>query len=106
MVPRGSGIANGLNLNYENDEINELPDMAQNRSKKTTAISTNLIAPCGMNCLLCSAYTRDKKHVPVAEVTTASNRNPASCVESRTVRRWWTPRSSTALVATASLAKG
>ena len=38
--------------------------MAQNRSKKTTAISTKLIAPCGMNCCLCSSYTRDKKPCP------------------------------------------
>ena len=30
----------------------------------TSAIPTTLIAPCGMNCRLCSAYTRDKKACP------------------------------------------
>ena len=39
-------------------------DMKSKRSRKTTAISTKLIAPCGMNCRLCRAYTRDKKPCP------------------------------------------
>jgi|WetSurMetagenome_2_1015567.scaffolds.fasta_scaffold277152_2 hypothetical protein len=34
------------------------------RSKKTTAISATLIAPCGMNCRLCHAYIRDKNACP------------------------------------------
>lgn len=38
--------------------------MASKSSKKTTAISAKLIAPCGMNCRLCIAYTRDKKPCP------------------------------------------
>jgi hypothetical protein len=32
--------------------------------KKTTAISTNLIAPCGMNCRLCWGYIRAKNACP------------------------------------------
>jgi hypothetical protein len=31
------------------------------RSTKANVITTLLIAPCGMNCALCRAYTRDKK---------------------------------------------
>jgi hypothetical protein len=31
---------------------------------KTNAIRTALIAPCGMNCRLCIAYTRDKQACP------------------------------------------
>jgi hypothetical protein len=38
--------------------------MTSKRSKKTTAISAKLIACCGMNCRLCSAFTRDKKPCP------------------------------------------
>ena len=38
--------------------------MKSKRSTKTTAISTKLIAPCGMNCRLCIAYKRDKKPCP------------------------------------------
>jgi len=33
-------------------------------SKKTHAIPTRLIAPCGMNCRLCRAYIREKKACP------------------------------------------
>ncbi len=32
--------------------------------KKTNAIPTRLIAPCGMNCRLCRAYIRDKNRCP------------------------------------------
>ena len=32
--------------------------------KKTMAISTNLIAPCGMNCRLCWAYIRESNTCP------------------------------------------
>jgi len=39
-------------------------DMTSKRSTKTTAIYMKLIAPCGMNCRLCRAYTRDKKPCP------------------------------------------
>lgn len=39
-------------------------DMTSKSPTKTTAISAKLIAPCGMNCRLCSAYTRDKKPCP------------------------------------------
>ena len=38
--------------------------MTQIRSKKTNAIPTTLIAPCGMNCSLCRAFIRDKKTCP------------------------------------------
>ena len=34
------------------------------RPTASYAIRTALIAPCGMNCRLCSAYTRDKKPCP------------------------------------------
>ena len=34
------------------------------RSAKTNAIPATLIAPCGMNCRLCRAFTRDKKACP------------------------------------------
>ena len=33
-------------------------------NRKTNAIRTTLIAPCGMNCRLCSAYRRDKNACP------------------------------------------
>ncbi len=39
-------------------------DMTTPRSKRTHAIPTALIAPCGMNCRLCMAYVRDKKACP------------------------------------------
>lgn len=39
-------------------------EMTSKRSAKATAISTKLIAPCGMNCRICRAYTRDKKPCP------------------------------------------
>jgi hypothetical protein len=34
------------------------------RSTRTKPIPTTLIAPCGMNCRLCHAYTRDTKACP------------------------------------------
>ena len=34
------------------------------RASKTNAIRTSLIAPCGMNCRLCVAYTREKNPCP------------------------------------------
>jgi len=34
------------------------------RLTMSNAIRTALIAPCGMNCRLCCAYTRDKKACP------------------------------------------
>ena len=34
------------------------------KQKKTTTITTSLIAPCGMNCRLCRAYVREKKACP------------------------------------------
>ncbi len=39
-------------------------NMAQKKSKKINAIPTSMIAPCGMNCRLCLAYTRDKNVCP------------------------------------------
>lgn len=33
-------------------------------SRKSTSIKSALIAPCGMNCRLCSAYIREKKACP------------------------------------------
>jgi hypothetical protein len=38
--------------------------MPPGRSKKTNTPRTTLIAPCGMNCRLCIAYTRDHKACP------------------------------------------
>ena len=38
--------------------------MTQLKSTKSTVLCTMLIAPCGMNCRLCRAYTRDKKACP------------------------------------------
>ncbi len=38
--------------------------MTSGRSRKTNTIRTTLIAPCGMNCHLCSAYSREKKACP------------------------------------------
>ena len=38
--------------------------MTSIRSTRTNSIPTSLIAPCGMNCRLCRAYTRDKKPCP------------------------------------------
>jgi len=34
--------------------------MSKQKSVKTKAIPTHLIASCGMNCRLCRAYTRDR----------------------------------------------
>lgn len=34
------------------------------RSIKTNVVKTALIAPCGMNCRFCIAYTRDKNACP------------------------------------------
>lgn len=42
--------------------------MTSKISSKTIAIPTKLIAPCGMNCRLCRAYTRDKKPCPGCRV--------------------------------------
>jgi hypothetical protein len=38
--------------------------MKSMRSTKTNATRTALIAPCGMNCRLCCAYTRDNNPCP------------------------------------------
>jgi hypothetical protein len=38
--------------------------MSPLKSPKTNTIRMTLIAPCGMNCGLCRAYTRDKKACP------------------------------------------
>jgi hypothetical protein len=37
---------------------------APERSRKTSAIRATLIAPCGMNCRLCIAYSRDRNACP------------------------------------------
>lgn len=43
------------------------------------SMSIELIAPCGMNCALCMAHLRDKKHCPGCN---ASNESlPKSCVK-------------------------
>jgi hypothetical protein len=42
--------------------------MTSKRSTTATAISLKLIAPCGMNCRLCRAYTRDRKPCPGCRV--------------------------------------
>lgn len=36
---------------------------------KNISLSTSMIAPCGMNCALCMAYQRDKKHCPGCRYT-------------------------------------
>lgn len=38
--------------------------MTQIKSTETNDIRTTLIAPCGMNCRLCIAHTRDKNACP------------------------------------------
>jgi len=38
--------------------------MTKIKAKKKNTINVALIAPCGMNCRLCRAYTRDKKACP------------------------------------------
>jgi hypothetical protein len=38
--------------------------MTQKTQMKTDHIPAALIAPCGMNCILCYAYVRDKKSCP------------------------------------------
>ena len=38
--------------------------MTRKQSMETNAIPMTLIAPCGMNCRLCCAYSRDKKACP------------------------------------------
>ena len=45
--------------------------------KKTNAIPTKLIAPCGMNCRLCRAYIRDKNRCPGCRVE--DNTKPNYC---------------------------
>ena len=42
--------------------------MTETKRKKTTTISTNLIAPCGMNCRLCLGYIREKNRCPGCRV--------------------------------------
>jgi len=55
--------------------------MRPRKSTKTKAIPTRLIAPCGMNCRLCMAYTREKNVCPgcrgddsVKQISTSSCR--------------------------------
>lgn len=55
--------------------------MTPRRPTKTNAIPTTLIAPCGMNCRLCRAYTRDKKPCPGCRGDDAHKSK--SCVECR-----------------------
>ena len=38
--------------------------MAEQRNKRDTAIPTDLIAPCGMNCRLCWGYIRERNTCP------------------------------------------
>ena len=38
--------------------------MTATKRKKTTTISTNLIASCGMNCRLCLGYIRERNTCP------------------------------------------
>jgi hypothetical protein len=38
--------------------------MTKISTEKKNAINATLIAPCGMNCRLCRAYSRDKKACP------------------------------------------
>jgi hypothetical protein len=56
-------------------------DMTSKRSTKATAISTKLIAPCGMNCRLCRAFTRDKNPCPGCRGD--NSLKSKSCVECR-----------------------
>ena len=55
--------------------------MTAKRSTMTNAIPTALIAPCGMNCRLCSAYTRDRKACPGCRGDNSSK--AISCVSCR-----------------------
>jgi hypothetical protein len=41
-----------------------MADMMGKRPTRTKAFRTTLIAPCGMNCRLCRAYTRDRNACP------------------------------------------
>jgi hypothetical protein len=38
--------------------------MSKTKTEKQKAISTNLIAPCGMNCRLCWGYIRERNTCP------------------------------------------
>ena len=38
--------------------------MKKSNSQKLNSITSTLIAPCGMNCRLCRAYTREKNACP------------------------------------------
>ena len=51
------------------------------RPSKTNTIPTPLIAPCGMNCRLCSGYTRDKQPCPGCRGD--DNLKPKYCVTCR-----------------------
>lgn len=46
--------------------------------KTKAAISELLIAPCGMNCGLCMAYQREKKHCPGCNVE--DENKPVYCI--------------------------
>jgi|APSaa5957512622_1039677.scaffolds.fasta_scaffold29647_2 hypothetical protein len=59
--------------------------MATKKRKAELAISTKLIAPCGMNCRLCLGYLREKIHVQVVKcsvIKIAKNRNTGIHVKS------------------------
>ena len=43
------------------------------------SITSNLIAPCGMNCGICMAYLRDKNHCPGCNADDTNK--PDSCVK-------------------------
>jgi hypothetical protein len=55
--------------------------MTARRATKINAISSTLIAPCGMNCRLCRAYVRDRKACPGCR--SEDSRKSKSCVTCR-----------------------
>jgi len=55
--------------------------MTPGSSIKAHAIRTTLIAPCGMNCHLCSAYRRDKQACPGCRGD--DDHKPQACVTCR-----------------------
>ena len=57
-------ISEGRGLRREGGQPWQERKMTPTGSTKTTLIKTTLIAPCGMNCRLCIAHTRDKNACP------------------------------------------
>jgi hypothetical protein len=54
----------GLQTEVTHANLGRNTDMTPIKTTKTTTISTKLIAPCGMNCCLCIAFTRETEPCP------------------------------------------